>query len=158
MHPEDFLDSVVTTNVVAIGNNRGSRVHAVNALLTLDAFAGILFAHLQTNDCAPCKNDAALREIFANECPAYQIVRDAAFAIKHGALHGKTPRLVSKADQIVPASAAWDEALWDRSTWDEPLVMWIDASDDRSMPVDVAALDTLSYFQSQIYRWMNPPE
>ena len=157
MHPEDFLNSVVTVNVVAIGNSRGSLVHAVNAILTLDAFAGILFSHLQGAHRAPCKDDSALREIFAKECPAYQIVRDASFALKHGTLHGKTLRLVSKAGQIVPVSGAWDEVLWDRSTRDEPLIMWIDALDDRSMPVDVAALDTLNYFQSQIYRWINPP-
>jgi hypothetical protein len=48
MTPTDFLDNVVTRNVVHLGEARGSMRRAVNALLTLDAFGGILFAHLES--------------------------------------------------------------------------------------------------------------
>ena len=57
MTPEDFLDQVVTTNVVKLGENRGSLRHAVNAILSLDAFAGILFADVQLKGRAPCRED-----------------------------------------------------------------------------------------------------
>jgi hypothetical protein len=86
MTPTDFLDNVVTRNVVHLGEARGSMRRAVNALLTLDAFARILFAHLESLGRSQWADDSKFREFLAEECPEFRIVRDAAFALKRGAL------------------------------------------------------------------------
>jgi hypothetical protein len=69
MTPTDFLDNVVTRNVVHLGEARGSMRRAVNALLTLDAFAGILFAHLESLGRSRWADDSKFREFLAEECP-----------------------------------------------------------------------------------------
>jgi hypothetical protein len=152
--PSDFLDKVVTTNVVRLGENRGDMICAVNALLTLDAFAGILFAHLTKADCSPSKNDAEFRDLLSGECHEYRIVRDTAFALKHGELTRKKPRLVERADQVVSYSGAFDEAVFDRSAFDRESVIWIETTDSSgSTPADVVAIAVLNYFQTLIGRF-----
>jgi hypothetical protein len=154
MTPADFLDNVVTTNVVHLGENRGNMSCAVNALLTLDAFTGILFAHLAKLDRAPSTKDIEFRDLLADECREFRIVRDAAFALKHGELTGKKARLVERADQVVSYSGAWDEAVFDRSAFDTGSVIWIETNDPAgSTPADVAALAVLNYFQTLIGRF-----
>ena len=124
---------------------------AVNALLTLDAFTGVLFAHLTKLDRAPSKDDSEFRDVLSRECPEFRIVRDAAFALKHGELTAKKPRLVQRADQVVSYSGAFDEAVFDRSAFDTESVIWIETADPSgSMPADVAALAVLNYFQRRI--------
>lgn len=154
MKPADFLDKVVTTNVVHLGENRGKMSCAVNALLTLDAFAGVLFAHLVKLDSAPSKDDSEFRDLLSRECSEFRVVRDAAFALKHGELTGKKPRLVERADQVVSYSGAFDEAVFDRSAFDTESVIWIETTDPSdATPVDVAALAVLNYFQTLIGRF-----
>jgi hypothetical protein len=147
MMPVDFLDNVVTRNVVHLGEARGSMRRAVNALLTLDAFAGILLAHLESLGRLRWANDSKFREFLAEECPEFRMVRDAAFALKDGALTDpkKQPRFVKKADQVVSDSPAWDEAVQDRSAFDRKSVIWIETTDSsRSMPADIVTLAVLN--------------
>jgi hypothetical protein len=143
MTPEDFLDKVVTENVVRLCDNRGSLRHAVNALFVLDAFAGILFASVKGTDHAPCTTDAEFREILARECSEFCIVRDAAFSLKHGELsRGRTPRLVRKAAQVQEHGGGSNDpnAI-------EPVV-WIEAEEPMEpIAVDVLAHATLTFFQ-----------
>ena len=156
MTPADFLDNVVAPNAVHLGEDRGSMRRAVNALLTLDAFAGILFAHLKGLGRSRWADDSKFRDFLAEECPEFRIVRDAAFALKHGALTDpkKQPRLVQRAGQVVSYSGAWDEAVFDRSAFDTESVIWIEANDpSESTSADVAALAVLNYFQTLIERY-----
>jgi hypothetical protein len=156
MMPVDFLDNVVRRNVVHLGEARGSVRRAVNALLTLDAFAGILFAHLESLARLRWANDPKFREFLSEECPEFRIVRDAAFALKHGALTDpkKQPRFVRKADQVASGSVAWDEAVQDRSAFDTKSVIWIETTDSSStMPADILALAVLNYFETLIGRF-----
>jgi hypothetical protein len=156
MMPVDFLDNVVTRNVVHLGEARGSMRRAVNALLTLDAFAGVLFAHLESLGRLRWANDSKFREFLSEECPEFRIVRDAAFALKDGALTDpkKQPRFVKKADQVVSDSGAWDEAVQDRSAFDTKSVIWIETTDSSSsMPADIVTLAVLNYFETLIGRF-----
>ena len=156
MTPVDFLDNVVTRNIVHLGEARGSMRRAVNALLTLDAFAGILFAHLESLGRLRWADDSKFREFLAEECPEFRIVRDAAFALKDGALTDprKQPRFVKKADQVVSDSGAWDQSVQDRSVFNAKSVIWIETTDSSSsMPADIVTLAVLNYFETLIGRF-----
>jgi hypothetical protein len=154
MTPDDFLDIVVTRNVVHLGEVRGSYRRAVNALLTLDAFAGILFAHLKGLNVAPTSDDLEFRDLLARESYNFKIVRDAAFALKHGELTGRRARLVRKANQIMAHPGTFDEATFDRSTFDTGPVIWIETTDpNSSLPADVATLSVLNYFRTRCLRF-----
>jgi hypothetical protein len=144
MTPEDFLNQVVTTNVVKLGENRGSLRYAVNAILSLDAFAGILFTDLQLRSRAPCSTDIGFREILAAESAEFRLVRDAAFALKHGELVGKLPRLVRAAKQVAAHDGGYDPSAFS-SGFDTEKVVWIDA--DERQPADAVALAVLVLLQ-----------
>jgi hypothetical protein len=133
MTPDDFLDNVVTRNVIHLGEVRGSYRRAVNALLTLDAFVGILFAHLRDLNIAPTSDDLEFRDLLARESYDFKIVRDAAFALKHGELTGRKVRLVRKANQVIAHSGAFDEATFDGSTFDAGPVIWIETTDPNTL-------------------------
>ena len=150
--PDHFLGEIVTGNVLQLSENRGNMTCAVNALLTLDAFTGILFAHLANLKRSPFKDDIEFRDVLCHECSEFRIVRDAAFALKHGELTAKKPRLVQRADR------AFDQAVFDRSVFDAGSVIWIETTDPSgSTPADVAALAVLNYFQTLISRFENSP-
>jgi hypothetical protein len=141
MTPVQFLDNVVTRNVVHLGEVRGSYRRAVNALLSLDAFPGILFAHLRDLNFAPTSNDFEFRDLLAREGYDVKIVRNAAFAIKHGELTGKSARLVRKANHVIGLSG----------TLDAGPVIWIETTDPNTLlQADVAALSVLNFFQTLI--------
>jgi hypothetical protein len=144
MTPEDFLDQVVTTNVVKSGENRGSLRHAVNAILSLDAFAGILFADVQLKGRAPCRDDIEFREMLAVESLEFRLVRDAAFALKHGELVGKSPRLVREAKQVAAHDGGYDPTAFSNG-FNTEKVIWIDAA--KRQPADVIALAVHVSFQ-----------
>jgi hypothetical protein len=158
MTPNDFLDDVVTRNVAHLGEVRGSYRRAVNALLTLDAFAGILFAHLKDLNFAPTSDDLEFRDLLARESYDFKIVRDAAFVLKHGELMGKRPRLVRKANRVLAHPGAFGGPTFDRSTFDADPVIWIETTDpNTSLQADVTALSVLNYFQTLIGRFENRP-
>jgi hypothetical protein len=118
MTPEDFLNQVVTTNVVKLGENRGSLRYAVNAILSLDAFAGILFTDLQLRSRAPCSTDIGFREILAAESAEFRL-----------AAH----------------DGGYDPSAFS-SGFDTEKVVWIDA--DERQPADAVALAVLVLLQT----------
>jgi hypothetical protein len=147
MTPAAFLKDVVTPNVDAIDEHVGDVRLAVNAILSLDALVGIIHADLHERG-LETGDDAAFRDRLAAQHLDYGVVRDAAFALKHGELRHKTPRLVQRAEQITSYSGAWDEAVFDRSAFDTEAVVWIEANDPdhsrRADRVTRAVLDILS--------------
>ena len=54
MIPTDFFKEIVTPNVDALGNDVGDLRHAVNAILSLDALAGIIHADLYARGAGNC--------------------------------------------------------------------------------------------------------
>jgi hypothetical protein len=152
MTPAQFLNEIVTPNVTALSGDVGDLRLAVNAILTLDALAGVIHDDLYKRGLVTTDDDVKYRETLASVYPEYRIVRDAAFALKHGELRfGKRPRLVRRADQVTSYSGAWDEAVWDRSAWDTPAVVWIEADDPgHSRRVDEVTQAVLAILQGMI--------
>jgi hypothetical protein len=144
--PAEFFDDVVALNVDALGREVGELRLAVNAILSLDALAGIIHADLHERDLETA-DDIAFRDRLAAQHLEYGIVRDAAFALKHGELRGKKPRLVQRAEQVTSYSGAFDKAAFDRSAYDTKAVIWIEANDPthsrRADHVTRAACDIL---------------
>ena len=93
-----FLNDVVKPNLTMLRDDVSSYPAAINAILTVDAFFGIYFSQSKQ---IHHSNDTEFRQYYAGLSDAYRIVRDCSFAIKHGVLTGKVPRLVRRSDQIV---------------------------------------------------------
>src|SRR3954463_3459223 len=127
MTPSDALKDIVGPNIAALCADVGDLRLAVNAILSLDAMVGIIHADLKRRG-KESGGDAAFRDRLARQHLEYSILRDAAFALKHGELEHKKVRLVQRADQVKSYSAAWGEAVWGRSTYGTA-VIWIEAND-----------------------------
>jgi hypothetical protein len=147
--PAEFFETVAKPNVQALCNDVGELRLAVNAILSLDALTGIIHADLHGNGLVT-KDDAAFRDSLATQHPDYRIVRDAAFALKHGELRGKT-RLVQRADQVTSYSGIWGDAVWGRSAWGTDAVVWIEANDhDHSRRADDVTRAVLAILRGMV--------
>jgi hypothetical protein len=122
MTPRHFFDDIAEKNArLAIAARHDLRL-AINAFMTLDAFFGILHATLYETCVAEVpRDDDKWKEQLAQQSNEYRLLRDAAFALKHGNLSRGAPRLVSGPKQLVampgafqgfPAYAFQTEQIW----------------------------------------------
>lgn len=111
MTPAEFFETVTRPNLkMAIEEDDDYRL-VVNAILTADAFYGILFEHLKdaghpvietVSFNGSSRTDSDFKEHFAQQSAEWSIVRDAAYATKHGRLSDtrKKVRLVRSAHDV----------------------------------------------------------
>jgi hypothetical protein len=148
--PADFFKDVATANVDALDSDVGNLRLAVNAILSLDALAGIVHSDLHSKGHATA-DDIAFRDRLAAQHLEYGILRDAAFALKHGELRGKKPRLVQRAEQVTSYGGVFDEAVFDRSAFDTEAVIWIEANDSaHSRRADQITRAVLDIFRAMV--------
>ncbi len=90
MHPDAYFSTVVEPNVQAfdVAHEDDLRL-AINAVLTLDAFFGVLNAHLHAN-----RDDSEFKKEVAAARPEYGRLRDVADAVKHGRLRHRADRSI----------------------------------------------------------------
>jgi hypothetical protein len=106
---------------------------AVNAIMTLDAFFGILHAALFKLGSVKEQADDKWKEELARADKTYRLLRDSAYALKHGELDSRKPRLVRRHDQILTMPGSFDQAAFDRSAFDtETVWMETEATDFRA--------------------------
>jgi hypothetical protein len=87
MAPRGFFDAVAAVNAELAVRNPDDLRHAINAIMALDAFFGILHASLHGAAGVP-GNDSVWKEQLASSCESYKLLRDAAYTLKHGQLTG----------------------------------------------------------------------
>ncbi|MBV9858577.1 MAG: hypothetical protein JO038_00510 [Alphaproteobacteria bacterium] len=103
MTPVDFLEKVVRPNAADARRDPNSLRMASNALLSLDALAGMVFWYLHDRGDANVtryNDDSAFKAELAKYSMDFRIIRDAAFALKHGRLTRQLPRPVESPDQF----------------------------------------------------------
>ncbi|MBR0733488.1 hypothetical protein JQ595_32555 [Bradyrhizobium japonicum] len=148
MTPADIFNNVAAPNVAAQGGDVGDIRLAVNAILSLDALMGVIHADryrrgLETGD------DIVFRNKLAAQHFEIRLVRDAAFALKHGELR-PAARLVQRAEQIKPVGA-FDSAVFDPAVFDTKKRVWIEANDaQHTRLADVVRRDVLGVLQGMI--------
>jgi hypothetical protein len=94
-----YFEEVAGANANAAIENHGDRRLAINAIMTLDGFFGTLHTELCKLEIVSEKSDAKWKETLAHGCQHYRVLRDTAYALKHGTLEHKKPRLVRRSDQ-----------------------------------------------------------
>jgi hypothetical protein len=124
----EYFEEVAAMNAAAALANSGDRRLAINAIMTLDGFFGTLHATLYAQQSISEKSDIQWKEARARDCHEYRVLRDAAYALKHGELTHPTPRVVRRADQILTMPATFDAATFDRGSFDTTTV-WIEGND-----------------------------
>ncbi|TAV82959.1 hypothetical protein ELI24_39065 [Rhizobium ruizarguesonis] len=111
MKPFDFFRQVTSPNIQQALLNFDDYRLAVNAILTIDATYGVLFDYLRQNghqfltqvkarNNKQAVDDSDFKEHFAQRDQQFAILRDAAYATKHGRLTGSKARLVVAATNI----------------------------------------------------------
>jgi hypothetical protein len=107
MTPRQFFDEVAEPNAQLAIANRGDLRHAVNAIMALDAAFGILHDALKERRHVTEPNDNKWRDELTNKCADYGVVRDTAYAIKHGKLDRPKHKIVRRPDQVHEAQGAF---------------------------------------------------
>jgi hypothetical protein len=98
---------------------------AINAIMTLDGFFGMLHAALYQTGAVLERSDDQWKEKLAQQNERYRLLRDSAYMLKHGRLDDRKPRFVRRPDQILTMPASFDAAVFDRSAFDTETV-WIE--------------------------------
>ena len=97
MTPETFIAEVAQPNMGAALTDPGDIRAIVNAILALDALAGIIHAHGKAAgrpEIAAHEGDDDYREELSKISLSYRVLRDSAASLKHGELlHRRTKRL-----------------------------------------------------------------
>jgi hypothetical protein len=103
MTPSEYYEEVVQPNVIDALKEPQSARAASNAILSIDALAGITFWYLHDRGDATAikhgKDDSPYKAKLAVQSPAFRTLRDAAFSLKHGRLMRGT-RAISDAKQM----------------------------------------------------------
>jgi hypothetical protein len=102
-----YFEEVAGANAKAAIENPGDRRLAINAIMTLDGFFGTLHTELFKLGAAPDKSDDKWKETLGRGCHHYRVLRDTAYALKHGTLDHQKPRLVRRSDQVVTTPGAF---------------------------------------------------
>jgi hypothetical protein len=97
--PKEFFRVIVDPNLQEFYANEGDLRLGVNSILTLDALVGVLHQENCRKTGAGPKDkvreeDEQFRDTLAASSDTYQIVRDAAAAVKHGILTRPKKRMV----------------------------------------------------------------
>jgi hypothetical protein len=105
MRLSDYFNEVVAENASLATSFPGDLRLAINAIMTLDGFFGSLHAELlQTGKITDLpERDDDWKEIVAQQDNMYRVLRDTAYALRHGNLTGKKPRLVRRSDHAFHA-------------------------------------------------------
>ena len=124
--PRSFYDEICLPNAQVLLNAPGDIRLCVNFIMTIDAFFGVLHAHLYEQGLIAIARDDDWKETIAETSDPYRLLRDSAYALKHGRLTGSKARVVRRPNQIEGYSGSFDSAVWDRSAFDTDVV-WIEA-------------------------------
>jgi hypothetical protein len=123
-----YFEPVAAENARLAIASSGDLRRAISAILTLDGFFGTLHAELYEQGAITEPSDDIWKEELAQQNEDYRLLRDCAYALKHGYLTKPKPRLVRRSDQIFPMPASYDAATFDRSAFDVETI-WIQAED-----------------------------
>jgi hypothetical protein len=125
MTPQEFFADVAEKNALSAIQVPGDLRQAINAIMTLDAFFGILHAALYAKGKLTESRDDDWKEKLAQENDHYRLLRDAVYALKHGELKHPKPRLVRRPDQLFKMPGAFQSNAFQRGAFQMEQV-WIE--------------------------------
>jgi hypothetical protein len=128
MPPQEHLDQVAGPNALDAIKSPGNVRFAINAIMTLDGFFGMLHAALFARGRIQERSDDQWKEVLAKDNDHYRRLRDAAYMLKHGLLSHPKPRLIRKPEQILAMPGSFDAATVDRAGFDTETV-WLACED-----------------------------
>ena len=129
MELSEYLEHVAGRNATEARAHAGDLRMTINAIMTLDGFFGSLHAEFHRQAVISEPSDDKWKDELARDNKSYRLLRDCAYALKHGQLDPqRKSRLVLRPDQIMTMPTSFDTATFDRSAFDTETV-WIEAND-----------------------------
>jgi len=132
----EYFEDVADTNARAALESPGDLRLAINAIMTLDGFLGTLHSTLNRLRRVSERSDDQWKESVAQTCHHYRFLRDTAYALKHGTLDHRKPRLVRHSDQVVSMPGAFQAGAFQSNALQTDTV-WIAADDTDYKAADV---------------------
>jgi hypothetical protein len=146
--PREYLDQVAEQNALSAMKCPGDVRLAINAIMTLYGFFGMLHAALHRTGTILERSDDQWKEKLAQQNEHYRLLRDSAYMLKHGRLDDRKPRLVRRPDQILTMPASFDAAVFDRSAFDTETV-WIE-TEGNDYRADEIIKEVLQFARDQL--------
>jgi hypothetical protein len=128
MSLREYFDQVAGENAKQAIAQPGDLRLAINAIMTLDGFFGSAHVRLREAGVVTEKSDDAWKETLARASKSYRVLRDAAYALKHGNLTHPKPRLVRKSEHIQTLPGAFDGRAFQQNAFQTERV-WIEGMD-----------------------------
>jgi hypothetical protein len=148
MTTREYFDQIAAENARIAIEHPGDLRLAINAIMTLDGFFGTLHAELHKIGLVQERIDDQWKERLAHENQSYRLLRDAAYALKHGRLDDRKPRLVRRPDQIMTMPASFDASDFDPSAFDAETV-WIE-TDETDYRADEMIKEVLEFARERL--------
>jgi hypothetical protein len=123
-----YFEQVAGENAQQAIGRPGDLTLAINAIMTLDGFFGSVHARLFEAGVVNEKSDDCWKETLAEASKSYRVLRDAAYALKHGNLTHPKPRLVRKSEHIQTLPGAFDGSAFQQNAFQTERV-WIEGMD-----------------------------
>jgi hypothetical protein len=122
-----YFEQVAGENAKQAIERPGDLRLAINAILTLDGFIGSAHAWLFEAGVVKEKSDDRWKETLAEGSKSYRVLRDAAYALKHGNLTHSKPRLVTKSEHVQTLPGAFDGRYFQQNAFQTERV-WIEGT------------------------------
>jgi hypothetical protein len=123
-----YFEEVASKNAKLAIASPGDLRLAINAIMSLDGFFGSLHARLREDAKVGEDSDDKWKENLACQNKYYRLLRDAAYALKHGNLTRGKSRVVRRSDQILAVPGAFSSQAFQANAFQTDMV-WIDAED-----------------------------
>jgi hypothetical protein len=149
--PSGFFDQIAQEDAsAAIAHPNDVRL-ALHAVTMLDAFFGILHASLYQSRVIQEQDDSKWKELLAQENKYYRVLRDCAYALRHGELCRKKPRLVRRPDQIVSKGGAFQSNAFQSNGFQMDKV-WIE-TEEGDYRADVVIKNVLEIARQSLLKY-----
>src|SRR5262245_3677504 len=108
----DYFEQVAAANARLAIASPGDLRLAINAIVTLYCFSRSRHDEHYQRGLTQEKWDDAWKQLLAQQHPKYRLLRDCAYAVKHGHLTRPIPRLVRRPNQIVTMPSSYDASVY----------------------------------------------
>jgi hypothetical protein len=151
--PKEFFRVIVDPNLQEFYADEGDLRLGVNSILTLDALVGVLHQeNCRKNGAGPKDKvrgeDEHFRDALAAQSDAYRIVRDAAAAVKHGALIRPKQRMVLEVRNLTDFGVGAGTMRVGQD-WPGKTVVFVVTTVGRAVPLSQELRNAAGYIRQQ---------
>lgn len=156
MDPRQYYEAVVRPNAEMLFESGSDLRHAINAILTIDALMGQLYHWLEIQGRAVAPSDHVFRDQLGALYDKYALLRDTAFALKHGRLTGRKARLVSSSEQVASRAITLGDGFFLGHDFLGGAAVFVEHDDGKSSRAEFLVAEVVRFCDRQLSQYGLP--